>query len=82
MNKETKQTNPRKLYWIALAIYTVAAVVFAMLEGDHDYIRHMGFLMIFFISGNVYDIRLDILRIKERLENNPEAIDAEFKPVE
>lgn len=82
MNNKTKQTNPRKLYWIALAIYSIIAVIFAMLEGDNDFIKHMEFLMIFFISGNVFDIRLDILNIKERLLGHPEAIDADYKPVE
>lgn len=87
MTNKTNKTNPRHLYWVALAIYTVIAAIFALVQGDGDYIKHMEFIMIFFISGTVFDNRCDILRIKERLEHksdkiNPEAIDADYKPVE
>lgn len=81
MNNKTKKINPRMLYWVAFALYAVAAAIFALVDGG-DIDRYMLFLTIFFVSYNVFDIRVDIMEIKEKLEHNPEAIDADYKPVE
>lgn len=87
MTNKTKKFNPRKRYWVAFAIYTFAAVILALIDGSGDTDRHMQFLMIFFIAYNVFDSRIDIMEIKQKLEHkpdtmNPEAIDANYNPVE
>lgn len=82
MKNKTKKINPRMLYWVAFALYAVAAVIFALVDGSGDVDRHMHFLMIFFIAYNVFDSRMDIMDIKQKLEHKPEAIDADYKPVE